>query len=305
MWRDYFYYTRNDRRGLTVLLVIIVVIGVMSAVLRHSHGYEQAEQTDSLLTEYEKFRATLQSRDSLDRLSYTLPRKYHKTEKRHTALQILPSPFNPNADDSATLVQSGLPPYVARNIIRYREKGGKFHRKEDLSKIYGMDQETYNRIADYIIIIQEKPRHEDNHPATAKVKAAKFAEGTVIDINTADTATLMKIPGIGKGYSAMIVRYRNRLGGFVSTQQLKEIEGLPQELIRWFTVSKDYTPRRININHAGLEKMRSHPYMNFYRAKAIIEYRRKYGKFKSINQLEFLDGFDHGTVEKLKPYIGL
>lgn len=304
MWRDYFYYTRNDRRGLTVLLVIIVVIGVMSAMLRHSHRYEQAEKTDSLLTEYKKFRATLQSRDSMDRLSYT-PHKYHKTDRKHTVLQVLPSPFNPNTDDSATLVRSGLPPYVARNIIRYREKGGKFYRKEDITRIYGMDKETYNRIADYIIIPQEKPKQEDNHPATTKVKAVKFAEGTVIDINTADTATLMKIPGIGKGYSAMIVRYRNRLGGFVSTQQLKEIEGLPQELIRWFTISKGYVPRRININRTGLEKMRSHPYMNFYRAKAIIEYRRKYGKFKSTDQLEFLEGFDHETVEKLKPYIEL
>lgn len=106
--------------------------------------------------------------------------------------------------------------------------------------------------------------------------AYKYPEGTLVDLSEADTTELKKIPGIGSGIARMIVAYRKRLGGFYDTVQLKEVNYVDEDMLKWFKLGN--TPiHRINANKAGLDKLRSHPYMNFYQAKVIIEYRRKKG----------------------------
>ena len=45
-----------------------------------------------------------------------------------------------------------------------------------------------------------------------------------IELNSADSATLVSIRGIGPYYAKKIMRYREQLGGFHSTRQLKEIK---------------------------------------------------------------------------------
>lgn len=102
----------------------------------------------------------------------------------------------------------------------------------------------------------------------------KYPEGTLVDLNEADTTELKKIPGIGSGIARMIVAYRKRLGGFYDMAQLKEVNYVDEDMLRWFKLG-NAPIHRINANKAGLDKLRSHPYMNFYQAKVIIEYRRK------------------------------
>lgn len=130
----------------------------------------------------------------------------------------------------------------------------------------------------------------------------KLKPGQHVNANTADTTEWMKIPGIGSYYAKSIVRYRQQLGGFVSPAQLAEIEGLPESAMAFISIN----PREIktmNINKLTLNQLRQHPYLNFYQAKEICDYRRLKGPIHNLQELKLLKDFPPDEIERLKPYI--
>ena len=166
------------------------------------------------------------------------------------------------------------------------------------TKSYRQDEKrTY-----YSSPTESRPAPKQNRfPATEK-----FAAGTVIEINESDTLQLMKIPGIGAGFAKRIVNYRNLLGGFYRLEQLREVYGMYVELyekmVPYLRIDANkITP--IQVNTASLDKLKSHPYINFYQAKAIVEMRRKKGKLENINELSFLEEFSPEDMERIKRYL--
>ena len=131
---------------------------------------------------------------------------------------------------------------------------------------------------------------------------AKHKIGEFVDLNKADTAELVRIPGIGPVYAKMIVDYRNKLGGFHSVAQLRDLEALPEGLGDWVYVSAP-PAAMLNVNALSLTELRSHPYLSFYQAKAIVELRKREGDIRSIRQLLFLEEFTEADIERLKPYL--
>lgn len=130
----------------------------------------------------------------------------------------------------------------------------------------------------------------------------KFASGIVIDVNTADTSVLKKIPGIGSVISRNVVDYRERLGGFHDIDQLLEVKYVDTALLKWFDV-KTGVYRKISVNSAGIDELRKHPYMDFYKARAIVEYRRKRGKIKSLSQISMFKEFSDSDIDRLRHYL--
>ena len=130
----------------------------------------------------------------------------------------------------------------------------------------------------------------------------KIAEGEQVVLNTADTTELRKVPGIGAYYARRIVRYGQRLGGYVSIDQLDEIEDFPQEAKKYFTI-QDAHPQQLNVNQLTLQQLRKHPYINFYQAKAIVDYRRLHGNLKSLQELRLSKDFPPEAIERLTPYV--
>lgn len=303
LWRNYFYYTKQDKLGLLAIAAIIIISLATTLLLRSCPRDNGAGRHDPTLARYQQFREELRRNDSIMRSRRFKPRWQPRARQDWHKAIAPPSPFDPNADDSAMLVNSGFTPYVARNIVRYRAHGGQFRKAEDLAKIYGMDSAMFAKLRPYAII--DLPERIDTTQEFVSMykPVEKYPEGTVIDINEADTTALMKIPGIGRGYSRMITAYRARLGGFVSASQVNEVENLPKGFDKWFSVAPGFVPRKININRASIEKLRAHPYLNFYKARAIIEYRKKYGDLRSLKQLEMLEEFDDGTLDRIAPYI--
>lgn len=139
-------------------------------------------------------------------------------------------------------------------------------------------------------------------PKKEYVKAFKYPEGTLVEVNSADTTELKKIPGIGSGIAGGIVRYRERLGGFYALSQLEEVKHVTPELLKWFKLENDST-RKLEINKASLDRLRAHPYLTFYQAKVIVEHRRKKGQIKSLSQLALYEEFTEKDLERLSAYI--
>ena len=216
-------------------------------------------------------------------------------------------PFDPNTADSTQLLRLGLEPWQVRNIYKYRGRGGIYRKKEDFARLYGLTVKDYRRLEPYIRI------SSDYLPASTLVKEehvvrdtlrypVKIAEGEQVVLNTADTTELRKVPGIGTYYAARIVRYGQRLGGYVSVDQLDEIEDFPQETKKYFVI-EDAHPQQLNVNQLTLQQLRKHPYINFYQAKAIVDYRRLHGNLKSLQELRLSKDFPPEAIERLTPYV--
>ena len=115
---------------------------------------------------------------------------------------IILQPFDPNTADSTTLVHLGLRPWMARSVMRYREKGGRFRQKEDFRNVYGMTDSLYAALEQYVQITT------DTTLASANILTIK--KDTILNLNTADTIELCYIRGIGTYTAKNIVRYRKR-----------------------------------------------------------------------------------------------
>lgn len=221
--------------------------------------------------EYEEFIASLKEKEQHREKHYTT---YKKQEENPP---VILASFNPNTADSITFRRLGLPAWMAKNILHYRAKGGKFRKPEDFKKVYGMTEEQYSALLPYIHIPPEDTVHHIPQLYIAQnvpMENIKYEPGTILDLNRADTTELKKIPGIGSGIARLIVGYRQRLGGFYQIEQLKDINLNIQQLRAWFSIDPANV-HRINLNRISVDRLRSHPYINFYQAKAIVEYRKK------------------------------
>ena len=217
-------------------------------------------------------------------------------------------PFDPNTADSTQLLRLGLQPWQVRNIYKYRAHGGVYRKKEDFARLYGLTVKQYRELEPYIRI------SPDYAPASTLVPAqevherdtlrypVKINEGEQIVLNTADTLQLRKVPGIGSYYAKEIVRHGHRLGGYVSVDQLDEIDDFPTEAKKYFTI-QDAHPQKLNVNKLTLQQLRRHPYINYYQAKAIADYRRLHGDIRSLDDLRFCKDFPADAIERLRPYV--
>ena len=124
-----------------------------------------------------------------------------------------------------------------------------------------------------------------------------------LDLNAADSSQLVTLPGIGPAYATKILRYREQLGGFHDISQLAEIDGLPDSLMKWFILTDSVPIRKLMVNNLSLAQLRRHPYLDFYQARAIVEYRRERGIIKGPDQLSFMEEFTDRDLERLEPYL--
>lgn len=311
---EFFYFSRSEQRGIIVLAVL--VLAVLCFNLLHDHPAKEppagdgSGQTDTVQVPTSLLEPSARSRSRKERT----PANDDPLRKKagETSLHALrPEPFDPNLADSATFRRMGLPAWMARNILRYRDKGGRFRQAADFQKIYGLTEETYRQLAPYIRITPEesKPVSRLYQPPTATDSLEtprrtdyKYPEGTVVELNEADTTELQKIPGIGSMIARMIVTYRQRLGGFHRLEQLGEIHLDYHALAPWLRIDTT-SLRRLNLNKASLRQMRNHPYLNFYQAKVIVEYRKRQGRLPNLKLLRLYEEFTEKDLERIAPYV--
>ena len=319
MWKDFFYYSKSERRSILVLAGMGVLL-LVSGTWIQSTKEIRVPHMDSICVDSFYVRA-YQKMARMD----SFPR-YARTSKVTPILDY----FDPNTADSSTFCRLGLPPFLARRIVNYRTKGGVFRKAEDFARIYGLTEKQYQQLKPFIVIdealLQQKfvahSKTSGTHVSDDKEAGetlwadgnekrmsyrrdsgyVKYPEGTIIDLNLADTVELKKVPGIGSGLAKMIVAYRNRLGGYASVEQLQETGYVDVSLNKWFKIESEIS-RKLKVNRASLDQLRNHPYMNFYKAKVILEYRRKRGKIKGLSQLSMFQEFTEKDLRKLSPYL--
>ena len=127
-----------------------------------------------------------------------------------------------------------------------------------------------------------------------------------IDLNSCDTSEVMKIPLFGAKRAAKLIEYREKLGGFYSLEQVKEVYILQSitsaHLEKYFTINRQNI-RKILINSATYEELKAHPYFDAYLAKSILYYRKKNGYIRDIEEFKQATNLYQELLEKVEPYL--
>ena len=221
-------------------------------------------------------------------------------------------PFDPNTADSSQLIRLGLQSWQVRNIYKYRARGGVYRKKEDFARLYGLTVKDYHRLEPYIRIssdyqpaatlVGDKANGANGTNGANGVYPRKIDSTQHVVLNTADTTTLRQVPGIGIYFAKEIVRYGQRLGGYVSVDQLDEITDFPQASKKYFVIQQA-NPKKLNVNQLTLQQLRRHPYINYYQARAIKDYCRLHGPLKSLDDLRLSREFPPEVIQRLAPYV--
>lgn len=292
--RDFFYLHKSDRRVFTAFLLIAVV--ALGGIL-YLDTFDTAGDATAIATD----------KDSLQFSKDIVSRSEVSVEDRTSANRPERFTFDPNTADSMQLIRLGLKSWQVRNIYKFRAAGGIYRFKEDFAQLYGLTLKEYRELEPYITIGAD---YQQASNVVRRVKTVrdslslqpKIGEDETIDLSTADTTVLKSVPGIGTYFAREIVRHREWLGGFATVDQLDEIDGFPAKSKKFFRIDQPQV-KRLNLNKLTLNELKRHPYINYYQAKAIVDYRRKNGKLESLEQLRLLPEFTSEQQEKLVPYV--
>jgi len=175
--------------------------------------------------------------------------------------------------------------------------------------MYVVDSVTFARLEPYIQIERQTDAEEEDRRIRRRPVASTTLEPDVtraLNLDSSDTLDLMNPRGIGRAYARRIVSYRELLGGYHNVEQLKEVYGIPADLVeslRENLLIDSIAIRKFSINMVPYHELRQHPYISEYQAKAIVYYRETVGNLKSIDELLRNNLLDSASFRRVKPYI--
>lgn len=309
---DYFGFSQNETNGFLVLMTILVILLIAPSFLQVNSNYtpEQAARDQFMLDSMNAVIAQQHVQAKPQKV------KQHWVKKTPAPVKRVLSLFNPNTAPQADFEKLGVPRYLAKRICKYRSKGGMFHVKKDLKKIYGFPEGLYNELEDYIQLPnqlekKETLRKEPIKKVAENVQIEKknnfvFKKPVPFDLALADTSELKRIKGIGSKLSARIVSFRDKLGGFHSLHQLDEIYGLKPEVVeelKKYALLENPELVKISINKASAEALRKHPYISYKLANVIVSYRDQHGAYAELNDLKKIRLVKQDFILKIAPYL--
>ncbi len=144
--------------------------------------------------------------------------------------------FDPNSIDSAHALLLGMGPRQVATLMHYRNKGGRFYKKQDLFKLYGLSKDIIEKLLPYVVInTQTRPNTFNQHyrykiKIDTKNRAFTYdnTNNWKLDINTASEKQWIQLAKFNSSIAGNIIRYRNYLGGFTNLNQLKKVYGLTE-----------------------------------------------------------------------------
>ena len=304
--RNFFGFTRGEARGFSVLAIILLLVyaGWFVYYLIPAAPYQplaDQQQLDSLIH-------LLEQRDTASNAgTRTIANKVSPATRQLFF-------FNPEQVSYDTLLMLGFPAHMAKRLLNYRAKGGRFRKKEDLLKLYGMQQEFYQELEPWIQLPkQAQPVQHQQHAYTRSPAYPSREEKTggsassKFDLNKADSLQLLSVRGIGPVLSGRILKFRDGLGGFVDVAQVREVWGLPPEvadlLLERAYLLHDEKPRMLLVNAADVSELARHPYISRKQAEWIVNYRSQHGEFRQPADLLKIHTLDDNFVKKVSPYL--
>ena len=311
MWqtlKDYFSFTKKERNGIISIVSIIIIVSLLP---RFFYYFTNNETVDS--TEFEKEISQLKI-DSFSAKTFSKNQDeyyndYTPAYKNRTSVKNELFYFDPNTASENDWIRLGVRKRTAQTIQKYIAKGGKFYKPEDIKKIYGLSETGAERLIPYVSILAAKKEFSKNENSfTEKKIYPKKYTVQLVDINVADTSAFIALRGIGNKLSKRIIAFREKLGGFYSVDQIAEIYNLPDSTfqnIKKYLIINSKAIKKININLATVDEMRTHPYINYNIANAIYQYRQQHGSFNSVDEIKKIMTINDEFFNKVSPYLSV
>jgi len=270
-FRQFLLYSRPERRAVVTLLLLIVTVILVPKAFHYYTAIPKITLADSSLVREITLlnKADTIQEDEID-------------TSRSNLFQ-----FDPNIIGVADWVKLGLSEKQAAVIEKYKSKGGRFRKPDDLRKIYVISDEMKDRLVPYVHIGRDESFY-------------------YIEINTADSAAFEELDGIGPTYASHIIKYRNALGGFYRVDQVGETHGISDStflLIKPHLTVNPALVTKMDINEADYETLRKHPYIHARIAHAIIGYRNMNGRYESLEELKKLKPITDELYNKIQHYL--
>ncbi|TDS12398.1 helix-hairpin-helix domain-containing protein [Sphingobacterium paludis] len=290
----FFRLTHNERRGFLVLLLLVVLVYYTPFLYRYL--FYNANPAEPLISWVDADPQGLSISPSED---LQRPEQGRDVASKSFTL----TPFNPNNLPDSQWRAMGFSDKQIRVIKNYESKGGRFYKAEDVRKMYSISAAEFQRIAPFLRFdVLDAPQRPAASSSPPKATVAR----TVVDINSADSAALVALPGIGPVLSTRMIKYRNSLGGFHSLQQLQEVYGLPAETLEklkgLLSVGGNGV-QQLAVNLATETELAAHPYISKRHASRIIRYRGQHGPFTSLEDLAQIYTLDSVFLRKIEPYL--
>src|SRR5436190_7819548 len=295
-WKDVFTFSAGEKRGIYVLLIIILILAGAIWFYRYYPPAFPKRDATAFEKEVDEFLAA-QKQDTMKTIAA------HNSEITSAKQSITYFDFDPNNLSMENWKQFGLNDGQIRAIHNYESKGGRFRKKEDLKKMYVISEKDYVRLEPYIKI-EEEPTE------ASKYSEKKFSVPAIhVDIGTADTIELLSVKGIGQSRARGIYKYRLLLGGYYSVNQLREVYGIDSaayvQIAEQVFIKDSTNISRININTASSEQLSKHPYIRKKLAEIIVRYRTQNGNYGDISALRKMPLVNDSLYFKLAPYLSI
>jgi len=271
-WRDFLYFSKGERSGLIVLLCLMTIAGILLILNNKQTSVIDTEikNTSTGNVREQSYEPSTQQPSQVNNLNENEKSKSTNISKQSSSSD---KPKN-RKTESESIVPSSTD-------LKSSSENKKESVSERVQRLTSFSQPSYSRVE-------------------------KFKEGTVVELNTADTTILKKVPGIGSAFAKRIVGYRTLLGGYYSVTQLSEVYGIDEEkynaLVPWFRADPSYISQ-LEVNSLPQDSLRRHPYINYNQAKIISQIRKQKGKISGWENLQLLNEFADEDKVRLQHYL--
>lgn len=288
-YEDPFVISKRSKRGLLVLILASLGLIFFPRVYMFFQKEEAFVINSEQIAEFERTHKKFKKRNYSN---------YYSKKKKYKAPD---SKFNPNTYTLSDWMNLGLSEKQSVVVLKFTSRG--IYSEEDLKRIFVIPDVLFELIRDSVVY----PERFQNSPNQESFKK-QAKQITLINLNTADTTEFMKIYGIGAFYAKQIIRYREKLGGYLTKEQLFEVWKMTPEAyekIKDHVFISEKDVKRININSVTIEELKVHPYLKWNQANSIVKMRNQRNGFKNIEEIKESILIDSETYEKLFPYLSL
>jgi len=296
--KNYFNFSKGERNGIIVLIAMIILVLAFPYLIKVTIE-DNNEEFLAFKNDIEKFERSLKNAN--DSVSEARQLDFQQMDRSVAENKLTPFPFNPNLLPSEQWSKMGLKDWQIKVIKKFEAKGGKFYKKEDFKRMFCITPSEYEILEPYITIPEQKNEYAGSKPEIKVIK-----KKILVDLNSADSVTLLTLYGIGPSFAKRIIKYRNLLGGFYDKAQLLEVYGFDQDRLDQIT---DYCEvnvdgiKKIDVNTVRTEDLKKHPYFNYATAKAIVDQRTIVRKFTTMQQIQQIPSIDEKMFSKIQNYL--
>ncbi len=295
--KDYLTFSKKERMAVIILLLVIVACIAMPYLYRPKPGPPLINQ--ALVDFIAKANTASQKDSTVPEPATLLYDAKSTTEVIHHNLFA----FDPNTVSAEGWARLGVNERTIRTILNYRNKGGRFRQPDDIRKIWGISKEEADRLLPFVRIAETPGNIFSFGKKQEKISNRKPA---LIDINTATVEEWAALPGVGEALANRITRYRERIGGFVASDQLKKTYGISDSLYRVISPylrTEQATVPKLDLNTVSAYDLKMRTGIADALARAIVVYRQQYGAYTSVADLKKIVFLPDSVFQRLAKYV--